>query len=62
MNKYLKLYIEVVPAYSNVKKPIYTTSGCYSFLFLQLQNCSSSREPAAGNPLLQVYLLLHLLK
>jgi hypothetical protein len=25
--EYLKL-IEVVPAYSNVKKPIYLTSGC----------------------------------
>ena len=26
--EYLKLIIEVVPAYSNVKKPIYLTSGC----------------------------------
>ncbi|GBV26961.1 hypothetical protein M6K071_2556 [Staphylococcus aureus] len=26
--EYLKLNIEVVPAYSNVKKPIFTTSGC----------------------------------
>jgi hypothetical protein len=26
--EYLKLCIEVVPAYSNVKRPIYLTSGC----------------------------------
>src|SRR4051812_12688986 len=26
--KYLKLYNEAVPAYSNVKRPIYLTSGC----------------------------------
>lgn len=28
--KYLKLIIVVVPAYSNVKKPIINTSGCFS--------------------------------
>lgn len=30
--EYLKLNIEVVPAYSNVKKPIFITSGCLSII------------------------------
>jgi hypothetical protein len=41
IREYLKLDIEVVPAYSSVKKPIYLTSGCnklfkvLSFLCIQ---------------------------
>ena len=30
--KYLKLIIVVVPAYSNVKKPIIRTSGCFPLI------------------------------
>jgi len=32
--EYLKLSIEVVPAYSNVKRPIFLTSGCFPLIII----------------------------
>jgi hypothetical protein len=34
--EYLELYSEVVPAYSNVKRPTCVTSGCPKNPFLQI--------------------------